>query len=80
MSAYRRVELGSISMSINSARCTSGQGLSAGRAVAPGIRGVRGDLMSAMLRAPAQHMRALQRANAVRVARAELKRDVDGGR
>jgi hypothetical protein len=32
-----------------------------------------------MLHAPAQHMLALQRANAVRVARAELKRDVERG-
>jgi hypothetical protein len=32
-----------------------------------------------MLPAPGQHMRALQRANAVRVARAELKRDVERG-
>lgn len=32
-----------------------------------------------MLAAPAQHMQALQRANAIRVARAELKRDVEQG-
>jgi len=31
------------------------------------------------LRSPAQHMRALQRANAVRVARAQLKRDIERG-
>ena len=37
------------------------------------------DAAATMLGAPAQHLQALQRANAVRVARAELKRDVERG-